>query len=431
MRNVLSLYELNASIRDCLGEFYPAAYWIQAEVSSCSCRNAAGHCYLELVEKEAGSDRLKAKARANIWRSVWEPLRARFERETGTALAAGQKILIQASVDFHELYGLSLTVVDIDPSYTLGDWALRRKEILRQLQADGVAGLNKELPWPALPQRVAVISSPGAAGYGDFCHQLAQSRFAFYVRLFPAVVQGNQAEASVLCALEAIAADADMFDVVVIIRGGGAVTDLTCFDGYDLSSAVAQFPLPVLAGIGHERDRSVVDEVAHLSVKTPTAAAAHLIDCMQACLQPLDEAAEWLKNYVAMRCEREVNRLQQNAGRLQTAMTQLCHREDLKWQQKLSGLRRLTEQALWEYGRRLTDAENALHRWPQDLLQRERYRLGLREKDLQMYSPEAQLKRGYSITTYGGKPVKDIAEVPSGARLETRLANGVLTSVVE
>ncbi len=431
MDRPLSLYELNALLREGVRELFPNTYWVQAEVSSCSCRNAAGHCYLELIEKDRKSDAIKAKAKANIWRNTWNALRVRFELQTGAPLSVGQKILVEVQVDFHEVYGMSLNVVDIDPSYTLGDWALRRKEILQQLAKDGVLELNKELDWPVLPQRIAIVSSQGAAGYGDFMHQLYHSPFAFYTKLFPALVQGERAAQSIIAALEAVAAHVEQFDVVVIIRGGGAVTDLSCFDDYELASAVAQFPLPILAGIGHERDCSVVDEVAHLSVKTPTAAAEYLVGCLQEQISQVEEAAEALKQRIVILSERENNRIQQDTLRLHNLMKGLCHREDMKMQRQLSRLQQACSKVLWNGNRMLLESYSLLRHLTDTILTGSMHRLELAEKEIQSFSPELQLRRGYSLTTVNGKVLRDASAVQPGTHIETHLSKGILKSIVE
>ena len=288
----LSLYDLNTLVRRSLEQCLPDEYWVQAELSEVRVHPATGHCYVEFVQKDPRSNNLVAKARGVIWSNVFHLLRPYFEESTGQMFTAGIKVLVQVTVSFHELYGYSLTVQDIDPTYTLGDMARRRREILAQLKADGVLTLNKELPMPVLPQRIAVISSASAAGYGDFCHQLEHNPRGYYFRveLFPSIMQGERTESSLLAALDRINQRLEYFDVVVIIRGGGATSDLSCFDTYLLAAACAQFPLPIITGIGHERDDTVLDTVAHTRVKTPTAAAECLIARMDeaaARLQPL------------------------------------------------------------------------------------------------------------------------------------------------
>ena len=286
----LSLLELNSLVRRSLEQCLPDEYWIQTELSDVR-SNTTGHCYLEFVQKDPRSNNLVAKARGMIWNNIYRLLKPYFEESTGQLFTSGIKVLVKVTVQFHELYGYSLTVLDIDPAYTLGDMARRRREILLQLEEEGVLTLNKELEMPVLPQRVAVISSATAAGYGDFCHQLQHNPggFYFYTELFPALMQGNQVEESVLAALDRINARINEFDVVVIIRGGGATSDLSGFDTYLLAAACAQFPLPIITGIGHERDDTVLDSVAHTRVKTPTAAAELLIHQVTEVAEHLEE----------------------------------------------------------------------------------------------------------------------------------------------
>lgn len=253
----ISLHELNSMIRETLNDGFPERYWVSAEISEAR-ENYSGHCYLEFAEKDSRSGQIIAKAKGIIWASTFLMLKPYFEEQTGEMFRAGIKVLVQVSIDFHELYGLTLTVHDIDPSYTLGDIARHRAEILRQLSDEGVIDINKELTWAFPPQRIAVISSRTAAGYGDFTNQLKNNTegYVFYTVLFQAVMQGNQAESSIIAALEKIYEQADNFDGVVIIRGGGATSELSCFDSYLLALHIAQFPLPILTGIGHDRDET-------------------------------------------------------------------------------------------------------------------------------------------------------------------------------
>ncbi|MDD4459776.1 MAG: exodeoxyribonuclease VII large subunit, partial [Proteiniphilum sp.] len=259
-----SLSELNRRVKDVLRDHLPETYWLRAETSDVR-RNQNGHCYLEFVEKDADKQHIVARARGMIWSNVFQMLSAYFEAETGQSFTSGLNVLVRVSVDFHELYGFSLTVVDIEPSFTLGEIARNRQQVLRQLQEEGVLTLNRELELPELTLCIAVISSPTAAGYGDFCDQLARNSggFAFQTRLFPAIMQGERSESSIIAALEKVYGYSHLFDAVAIIRGGGATSDLNCFDSYALAVNVAQFPLPVVSGIGHERDVTVLDHVAH------------------------------------------------------------------------------------------------------------------------------------------------------------------------
>lgn len=407
MENALSLYELNRLIKAGLQDAFPETCWVSAEIAECK-RNYSGHCYLDLIEKKENSDQLKAKTRAVIWADAYFPLSLRFEEMTGTPLGVGQKILAQVEVNYHELFGLSLNIVDIDPSYTFGDWMLRRQEIVRHLEADGVIDMNRELEWPALPQRIAVISSEQAAGYGDFMNQLESNGFAFYVKLFPAVVQGNGAEESILSALDRVAARLDDFDVLVLIRGGGAATDLSCFDSYALCSALAQFPIPVLTGLGHQRDQSVADRVACVSVKTPTAAAEFLSDSMSRQSELLGSQAVRLKESVSRLLMAGAANLEQSARRLDISSRSILQRAEMQLESLHIRLKSQTKQSL----------AAACHR------------LELTAKEIDSYSPRKQLERGFSITTSAGRLVKSVSDLKAGDELETRLKDGTVKSTI-
>ena len=405
----LSLLELNALVRRSLEQCLPDEYWIQAELSDVR-SNTTGHCYLEFVQKDPRSNNLVAKARGMIWSNIYRLLKPYFEETTGQLFTSGIKVLVKVTVQFHELYGYSLTVLDIDPAYTLGDMARRRREILMQLEEEGVLTLNKELEMPVLPQHIAVISSATAAGYGDFCHQLQHNPggFFFYTELFPALMQGNQVEESVLAALDRINDRVNEFDVVVIIRGGGATSDLSGFDTYLLAAACAQFPLPVITGIGHERDDTVLDSVAHTRVKTPTAAAELLIHRITESADHLEELSARLQQGAYALLEQEGRRLEM----IQTRIPNLVHR-------KLTDARF----ALLAAGKDLAQAT-------QTLLSRHRHRLELLQQRVADASPDKLLNRGYSITLKDGKAVTDAASLNPGDQLVTRLAKGSFTSEV-
>lgn len=405
----LSLYELGRLIRLALNQGLPDAYWVQAELSEV--REAYnGHCYIELVQKAERGNALLAKARGTIWANIYKMLRPYFENATGQRFAAGIKVLLQVSVEYHEQYGLSLTVHDIDPTYTLGDMARRRREILMQLEEEGVLTLNKELSMPLLPQRIAVVSAAGAAGYGDFCDQLMSNPygFVFYPKLFPAVMQGDRVEATVIAALDRIAAERDEWDVVVIIRGGGATSDLSGFDTYPLAANCAQFPLPIITGIGHERDDTVLDLVAHTRVKTPTAAAEYLIATLSDATAALDTLVASLTANLTECIHREEARLQQIATRLPSLLalvhTRQLHRiEQIESRLKVAGAHSLVKQ---------------------------QHRLQLIEKIIEGASPSHILQRGYSITRCDGHVVRNAASLPVGAVLTTEFADGQVSSSV-
>ena len=409
--DALSLYDLNALVRRCLEQCLPDEYWVQAELSEVRKHPATGHCYVEFVQKDPRGNNLVAKARGVIWSNVFRLLRPYFEESTGQAFEAGIKVLVQVSVSFHELYGFNLTVHDIDPTYTLGDMARRRREILKQLEDEGVLTLNKELFMPVLPRRVAVISSPTAAGYGDFRHQLEHNPrgYAFQVTLFAAAMQGDRVETSILEALDAINSRVEQFDVVVIIRGGGATSDLSCFDTYLLAAACAQIPLPNITGIGHERDDTVLDSVAHDREKTPTAAAEYLIVRM-------DEAADRLNDLVVRLHEGVTARLEQERRRLYQCRNRI----------PASAVRRVSSAQL-----ELLTARKNLHRSVETQLARPRHRLELLRQRQADASPEKLLARGYSLTLKDGRAVKDASRLHEGDVLVTQVHKGTLTSIVK
>lgn len=427
----LTLFELNTLVRDTIHAGLPETYWLQAELGEVHAyRN--GHCYVEFVEKEPEGNRLIAKARGTIWSNVWRVLRPYFEQQTGQAFTAGIKVLVEVSVEFHELYGFSLTVVDIDPSYTLGDLALRRREILRQLKEEGVLTLNQELPLPLLTQRVAVISSATAAGYGDFCDQLAHNSYGlvFSVRLFPAVMQGDRVESSIIAALDAINACRDDWDVVVIIRGGGATSDLSGFDTYLLAASCAQFPLPILTGIGHERDETVLDSVAYKSLKTPTAVAEYLIGHLHETALRLEDYASTISQAVTLRMEREQVRLQRLAEQL-PMKTHLRLREEQFRQERLAKqIGQSLQTRLTTEDHRLQLIAQRLRTSAQARLEREDHRLSLIGEQVRAASPQRLLARGYSITLQEGKAVTDASQLRPGDRLVTRFAQGEAESIV-
>lgn len=426
----LSLVELNMLVRRSVRACLPDEYWVQAELSDVR-SNYSGHCYLEFVQKDSKSNALVAKARGIIWNNVYSRLKPFFERETGQLFVSGIKVLVKVTVDFHELYGYSLTVVDIDPTYTLGDMARRRKEIISRLESEGILTLNKELELPVLAQRIAVISSATAAGYGDFCNQLEHNPygFVFYPHLFQTVMQGDKVELSIIAALEKIYQTQEKWDVVVIIRGGGATSDLSGFDTYNLAAHCAQFPLPVLTGIGHERDDTVLDVVSHTRVKTPTAAAEFLINHLRGTAEALDGYASFINQTIPDILQREKERLERCVSRIPSQVEirlqrevfrqeRLFKRMELAWQSRL-----MREEHRLDLSLRIAGAL-------QTRLQREKHRLELFEQRVNAASPDVLLKRGYSITLNNGKAVTDASLLKDGDEIVTRLAKGEIRSKV-
>ena len=408
-QQALSLYELNGLVKRSIRSCLPDTYWVQAELSDVR-SNYSGHCYLEFIQKDAGGNNLIAKARGAIWSNIYKMLKPYFEQETGQAFTSGIKVLVQVSVEFHELYGYSLTVLDIDPTYTVGDMERKRREILRQLEEEGVIDLNKELEMPMLPQRIAVISSATAAGYGDFCNQLVNNPrgYGFRTELFPAIMQGERVEESILSALDAINNRLEEFDVVVIIRGGGATSDLSGFDAYLLAASCAQFPLPIITGIGHERDDTVIDKVAHTRVKTPTAAAEFLIAKIDKCADVLDEMSFRLMQGVRNRLLWEHRRIENLAQRIPSTVYKRI--ADAKYD--------------------LLSAQRDLQMASRQFLSAKKHRLELLQQRLNDALPEKQLARGYSITLKDGKAVKDASLLKEGDKLITMFYQGQVESII-
>lgn len=380
-----SLSELCDCIDDALTTELSSTYWVRAEIASLSVR---GHCYMEVVEK-ANNHSIAAKMRATCWQHTYNLLAPYFEAETGQALSVGMQVLLEVEVSFHAVYGMSLNIVGIDPRFTIGDLAKQRQATIQQLKNDGVMDMQRNLPLPSLLKRIAVISSNDAAGYGDFCHQLKNNNngLHFHVQLFPALMQGEQSPASIIQSLQQIADDMNSWDLVVIVRGGGASTDLRNFDNYELASHCAQFPLPIIAGIGHTRDISIVDMVVHTSVKTPTA------------------AAEWIVGRMVVQAER-INELNE---RLKNAVKQSIFRQQQRLGDLLQSLRFITQQRLYK----------------------QRTQLDVWQKTIQIHSPERIYRMGYSLTTMNGKVVKSIHDVKKGQYIQTHTADGTIESIVD
>ena len=423
--DALSLTQLNRLVKTALDEALPGTYWVRAETSEVRVNATSGHCYLEFVEKDETTGQLVAKSRGTIWARNFAVLRTYFEQETKQTFISGLKVLVNVSVGYHELYGLSLTVHDIDPSYTLGDMARKRMEVIRRLQEEGVFDLNKELTLAILPQRIAVISSPTAAGYEDFVNQLTHNDycFPFYVKLFPALMQGEKTEESVIAALDRIYGHRELFDVVVLIRGGGSAADLSSFDSYTLAANCAQFPLPIITGIGHERDDSVVDNVAHTRMKTPTAVAAFLINRMAEQLALLDE----LRRTV---CEATRNQLTVKKTTWQILATRFPvfvpghlerHRADLH---TLTARLSSVPQLLEKHTEQLEHAPMHIQKAVSAMLTRHTYELALSEQHIKLASPDHILKRGYTLTLKDGKIVKHAADLSAGDEISVRFTDG-------
>ena len=405
----LTLRQLNLMVRDAIEMQMPDEYWVEAELAEC--RERGGHCYLELIEKEDATNTPVAKASAKCWRQTWQMIQPYFQRTTGQALRTGMKVLLKVYAQFHETYGFSWIVTDIDPTYTLGDMARKRQEIIRQLKEEGVFDLQRELCIPLFAKRIAVISAAEAAGYGDFCRQLEDNEygFKFETTLFPAIMQGEQVESSVVEALNAIYHSIRDFDVVVIIRGGGATSDLSGFDTLALAENVAQFPIPVITGIGHDRDESILDMVANTRVKTPTAAAALLIDNLRQVLERINNAQQRITLAIHQRIANHKSRLTS----LQTLIPALV------------------ERTLSNAKHRIELMQNRLPAVTERIITNQKHKLSQIELMLQSYDPQLLLKRGYSITLMNGRAIRDPKELKVGDEIETRVEKGTIRSVVK
>ena len=438
----LTLYELNNLVREVLECEMPDEYWVEAELSEC--REARGHCYMELIQKDERNATPIAKASARCWASKWMLVRPYFERTTGQRLHAGMKVLLKVYAQFHEAYGFSWIVTDIDPTYTLGDMARKRQEIIRQLKEEGVFDLQKELQLPLFCQRIAVISSETAAGFGDFCNQLADNPygFKFETQLFPAIMQGEGVEQSIIDALGRIFSEYSdysehsdysdcPFDCVVIIRGGGATSDMSGFDTLALAENVANFPLPIITGIGHDRDESILDMVSHTRVKTPTAAAAFLIDHLKTIMDILNDSQE----QIVRLAQQKLTYYKSQFSAIAEVLPRLFSNVKVRQEARLDAL---NNRLILSSGNRLSALNSRLSTLAEHLpilldrrLMAEKHRLQLIEEKAKSLDPALLLSRGYSITMKDGKIVRDPQTLRHGDEIETRLEKGTIKSIVK
>ena len=427
----LTLHELNSLVREVLECEMPDEYWVEAELSEC--RENHGHCFMELIQKDEQNATPIAKASARCWASKWMLIRPGFERTTGQRLHAGMKVLLKVYAQFHETYGFSWIVTDIDPTYTLGDMARKRQEIIRQLKAEGVFDLQRELRLPLFCQHIAIISSETAAGYGDFCNQLADNPygFRFEVTLFPAIMQGEDVEQSVINALESIYNGLPAYDCVVIIRGGGAPSDMSGFDTLALAENVANFPLPIITGIGHDRDESILDMISHTRVKTPTAAADFLIDHLKTVLDSLNDSQEQILRLA----QQKLTYYKSLFATVAEVLPRLFSNVKIRQEARLDAL---NNRLLLSSGGKLSTLNAQLSTLSEHLpilldrrLMAEKHRLQLIEEKAKSIDPALLLKRGYSITLKDGRVIRDAAVLHSGDEIETRLANGTIHSTVK
>lgn len=476
MAEKLTLSELNSLIKEVIFDAFPETVWVIAEISELK-ENRTGHCYLELIEKDPLSNEILARTRATVWSYTYRMLKPYFETSTGKTFSAGIKVLVQTAVEYHEAYGLSLNIKDIDPTYTIGDLSLKKREILEKLRAEGIFDMNKELPLPLVPQNVAVISSATAAGFHDFVDQLENNsyNFKFHHKLFEATMQGNDAVPSIMAALERIFELEDSFDVVVIIRGGGAQADLSCFDDYDLTYFITQFPIPIITGIGHEKDETITDLVAHTKMKTPTAVAEFLItgvarfyenilniesEIIQRTRDILHEHNRFLETIVSgintegqLFLSTKKGQLNKAIFRFKTVASQFVYQKgkhlnevenDFKYHSKSflakkeNEISNVSHGLAYGVGHFLQKEQNNLSNvsliLKNDLQKQfaiERNRLTLDEKSIQLLDPKNILERGYTLTLRDGEIIKSKKMLKSGDEIETTFVDGKVKSKIE
>jgi len=425
----LSLFDLNSRIKDCLKKNLEESYWVVAEIGEMRF-NQKGHCYLELVEKK--DDEILAKNKATIWSYTYRNLSGWFESLTGQTLKPGLKILSNIVVNYHEVYGLSLNIKDIDANYTLGERAKKRLEILNSLKEDGILEMNKELPLPLVPQRIAIIASSTSAGYLDFINQLENNTpgYTFKTSHYQAIMQGSEAEESIIKAILEVNTHIDKYDLLVIIRGGGATLDLECFDTYGLASHIAQFPIPVITGIGHERDETIADIVANTSLKTPTAVAEFLISGVKEYEEVIDSLYAQIFEYVAHTLKDRRTHLEYLSKHIKYISENTLKTQAVKLSvlgQSIQGAAKGRKKVL----------ETLIRNYIQSLkLNINRY-LDLKNKDLQNISssidlidPKRVLKRGYSIVRKGSKIMKSVQNLQEGDVIESEFHDGSKTSKI-
>jgi exodeoxyribonuclease VII large subunit len=453
MTEKLSLTELQLIIRDSLYLALPDMYWVIAEISEIK-ENYAGHCYLELIEKHPDEKNVRARAKAIIWSSRYSFLKSFFENITGETLKEGLKILVRTKVEYHELYGLSLVISDLDPSFTIGEMAIKRQLIIRKLEEEGVFLMNKELDFPLLPQRIAVISSKNAAGYSDFINHLTGNsfRYSLFTTLMETAMQGPETEKGVISALDLIANNIQVFDLVVIIRGGGSQSDLSWFDNYNIAYHITQFPLPVITGIGHDKDMSVTDMVASRALKTPTAVADFLIDCMANAENNIIRMSSEIADFSRIIIEKNRSRIETSKIKLIPVTKSMI--SDLK--NRLSGriieiinigreyLGRASlipanqESKLVTVAKTFYSFKNkALERNQQSLitvskdsLKRISLKMGGIENTLNILDPENVMQRGFTITSFNGRILKKKDKLKTDDIIDTQFIDGSISSRV-
>ncbi len=453
MSQAITLIELNEEIRNVLKNNLQISYWVTGEISELK-ENASGHCYLELIQKEEDSERIIARNRAIIWSNNYRMIKAYFETTTRQLFIPGIHIMVKVNIEYHEIYGLSLTIFDIEPVYTVGELEIKKQKILEKLTEEGVINMNKELDFPVLPKTIAIISSKSAAGYKDFIDQLMNNPrgFRFSIRLFPAFMQGNEAEASVIAALDKIYSYEHIFDCVIIIRGGGSQTDLNCFNSYQIASHIAQFPLPVITGIGHEQDDTITDIVAHTRLKTPTAVAEYLINIYTEKWNQLEVFREIItlelskkmhayKQNLATKASRVIQKanekfyntksvLHSMNEKLKYTLYQFCERQEKRLAMLTNSVEKKSDRHLLKHTYLLKRTGETLKIKTNNVLLNNKYRLNIKSDAIRNLDPLVILDRGYSITMNNGKVVKSSKQINIDDPIETRLSKGKIKSKI-
>ena len=431
MEQKLTLLELNKLIQEAINLRFSESLWVVAEISELKI-NRNGHCYLELIEKDTEGDSIVAKSKATIWAFTFRMLKPYFESATGQELTAGLKVLVKIKLEYHEQFGLSLNVLDIDPNYTVGDLALKRTQTINRLIDEGVFEMNKELTFPEVPQKIAIISSETAAGYQDFIKQLNQNSFSykFYTKLFPSIMQGENAEDSIIDSLERIFKYEDFFDLVVIIRGGGSQSDLQCFNNYLLSANVAQFPIPVLTGIGHDKDESVLEFEEKLdSLKD---------EIFGEILDNISDKKTELSHYSSILVPLVKNNLQSKSYQLELIKEKVLSESVNVVHYKSAYLKSLSDRVKFGVEKDIQRRLNQLLNWSMFLnhkvkivFEKQYYRLDITENKLELLNPLKILARGYSMTYFNGKRLKNVNELNENDEIITKLFQGVIRSSVK
>jgi exodeoxyribonuclease VII large subunit len=448
-----TLLQLNSLIRNSVKEIFPETIWVTGEINEMN-ENSSGHCYLELVEKAQHSDQITARAKATIWVMTWRMLKSYFETATGQEFQPGLKVMVSVSVEFHELYGFSLNIKDIDPIYTLGDLEQKKAEIIRQLEEEGIIDMNRGLDMEAVPQRIAVISSQTAAGFQDFLHQIENNSrgYKFSVSLFQAVMQGKQAEASILKALDDINSQIQLYDAVVIIRGGGAKADLNCFNSYLVASHIAQFPLPVITGIGHERDTTIADMVAHTRMKTPTAVAEYLISR----LEDFESLVSDMEYRLTIASGYQLDKTRQEMVSLLNKVYPVIRRKISSEINKTAGIENRFPGSIRSFmlqikfsqksaAGQLSSLAGSIIRFEKEenfrsmanlkkqirvSLEKNNYLLKYKEDTVRLYHPENMLQKGFALVTLNGKMIKSVKSLKKSDNIETKFRDGRIESIV-